>query len=903
MNRTFPCRDHRDTARSGRRRLQRGLRRFSAAWAWLLVLVVAAGLATTGCGGGGDEPDPGSEEAPEVAGPPEMGPPAEAAKKPAAKEKPKEEEKPLPEQVSDWVTEDYYQARRKRDERLPEAVAYLGEHFAGTDQADSAATLLTNLLKKSEEPEPKKKARAGGPMGYPGAGGPMMSAPGSGGPMMSAPGSGGPMMSYPSGDESGYMEAEGEGEDMDDSGLMYSGGAEGEYTGEYSGDGMMRSGYGPSGYGPGAGPSSAQRRSFAGQLIKAVVGALGVNDSKTARKTLAEVVEGAFETDDNRLATITTLQTFVAHLCPEYEALLYRCLTEPDKMRTLGKRGQGGVPGRGPMMSDSGMYGPGYPGSGSGSGRGPLTAEELQRQAFSLIGPQAPPEFRAKLAGHLAKPDTPQEDVDLFINYLTEADPENVSAQMVLYLAPAIDAQTKEMVEANFLTFSSDALAGILGVPVDKRARRPTRRRDQRGSGMYSGDYPEMDEGYMESPDAGMMYSEPEEEEPHMDPGMMMSGPPSSYPGSGAQPGRPRDPSGRPSRYDSQQPPSGRPSRYGTGEPGGRAAAVPELDRPDPDLPYRLAAQMWADQMSKLVESRLNQVDSLDSGANLVLLASTMPVDSTRSTLYQMLQRRWEDGPGALESAGLLDEVVSDPGFLVLVKMLPRKAPPEQPTGPRPGMNRTRQGRAQGYRGEYGDEGAPSGPMMSGPEGYMDEETGPGGPGRRPGQTPQEPDLAWMATSEELVRAVSERLLAAARGLGGAGRSEGEMPFEIRADANVVAEYHLDWPATSDQKLSGVPLGRLKLHYLRAELDTRLSTLESYYKRQLGSHELRSIHNGSWMESLSTVPDTDWKRSIDLMFTATVPAGEQLDKRQELPITVDVLCIDIQDPQQAAAGN
>jgi hypothetical protein len=129
------------------------------------------------------------------------------------------------------------------------------------------------------------------------------------------------------------------------------------------------------------------------------------------------------------------------------------------------------------------------------------------------------------------------------------------------------------------------------------------------------------------------------------------------------------------------------------------------------------------------------------------------------------------------------------------------------------------------------------------------------------------------------------------------------MPVEVRADAEKVAEYHLDWPDAQDPKLSGVPLGQLKLHYLRAELVTRLSTLESFYRRKLTSVEERSIDNGSWMQSVSTVPETDTKRSIDLMFTATVPAGEELDKRQELPVTMDVLCIDIKDPRSAAAGN
>jgi hypothetical protein len=555
------------------------------------------------------------------------------------------------------------------------------------------------------------------------------------------------------------------------------------------------------------------------------------------------------------------------------------------------------------------MYGPGYPSTGGGTGQGPLSAEELQRHAFSLIAPKASEQFRVRLAEHFAKPDTPQEDVDLFGDYLREASPENVAAQMVLYPAPAVGSETKETIEENFLAFSSDALAGILGVPADMRPPRRPRRTQRGGPGMYGGA-----RGYPGMEDEEGMYEE--EEEMYDEAGPV--GPPGGYPGQRPQPGMARGGprgSGRPSRYDGQAA-EARPSRYGTAQPGARPGAqapMGEQFQPaDPDLPYRLARHMWAGQMSKLVEGRLNQVDSLDSSARLLLLASTMPLDSTRSTLHRVLQRRWEDGPSGLESGGLLDEVISDPGFLVLVKMLPRKAPPEQTAPIRPSLNRMRRGRTGAERGPYGRppeeeggrEGMMPGEMGPGAEEYMRPGMGPGGPGRERGQTPEEPDLAWMATSEELVRLVCERLLAAAKAAGGGARADGEMPVEVRDDASVVAEYHLEWPGAEQEKLSGVPLGGLKLHYLRAEFDTRLSTLESYYKRQLGSFDdPRPIHNGSWMDSVSTLPDTDWKRSVDLMFTATVPAGEQLDKKAELPVTLDILCIDIKNPQPGAAGN
>jgi hypothetical protein len=181
----------------------------------------------------------------------------------------------------------------------------------------------------------------------------------------------------------------------------------------------------------------------------------------------------------------------------------------------------------------------------------------------------------------------------------------------------------------------------------------------------------------------------------------------------------------------------------------------------------------------------------------------------------------------------------------------------------------------------------------------------PGVPGGAPGsrEADQKPEVAWMLTSEDLLRVLCERLLAAARSTGGPSQSGEGLPLEIRDDAVVIAEYHLDWPGSQPQQLAGVPLGEMKLHYVRAEQTTRLSTLESYYKRQLGTPDVHAVENGSWIDSLRPVPESDWKRSIDLLFTATVGPDEELDKKQELPITLDVLCIDIKDPARAAQGN
>lgn len=376
---------------------------------------------------------------------------------------------------------------------------------------------------------------------------------------------------------------------------------------------------------------------------------------------------------------------------------------------------------------------------------------------------------------------------------------------------------------------------------------------------------------------------------------------------------------GRPSRYDRQQP-AGAQQQPGAGaqqQPAAQREVVRK--RPDPDLPYRLAKLLWGDNLAKVLQTRLSQADSLESNAQVVLLASTVPVDSVRSTLHQLLQRRWEEGPQSLESAGLLDDVISDPGLLALVKMLPRKAPEQEAdaTRTRPGRRQPDGRRPAGAEAQPG--GMPPGGMRPGgmqPGGMQPggmQPGLPGGPGRMPGgkgrgarrpdRSPKGPGEAWMFTSEDLVRLLCERFLAAAKAGAGTQAPSGEpgtygLPFEVRSDANVVAEYHLDWPGGAEAKLSGVPLGELKVHYLRIEQETKLNTLRIYYERKLESVETRSLPDGIWLDTFGDAPEAGWKRSLDLMFTTMVPAEER-EQKKDIPITVDILCIDVRNP---AAG-
>ena len=93
----------------------------------------------------------------------------------------------------------------------------------------------------------------------------------------------------------------------------------------------------------------------------------------------------------------------------------------------------------------------------------------------------------------------------------------------------------------------------------------------------------------------------------------------------------------------------------------------------DPDLAFRLARHLWGAQCVAMVEGRLGKIDSLEKEAQLVVLASTIPVESMRAAVLKTFRKQFSDGPKEMESAGLTKELISDPGLLPVLKVLVRK--------------------------------------------------------------------------------------------------------------------------------------------------------------------------------------------------------------------------------------
>jgi len=185
-------------------------------------------------------------------------------------------------------------------------------------------------------------------------------------------------------------------------------------------------------------------------------------------------------------------------------------------------------------------------------------------------------------------------------------------------------------------------------------------------------------------------------------------------------------------------------------------------------------------------------------------------------------------------------------------------------------------------------------------------------PDRRPtrpartqqGEAETDTAVAWMFTSEDLLRTWCERLFAAAQaGNYSASGDQASMPVETHPKAEVVAEYHLDWPSAVGNKLTGVSADPLTIHYVRTQLRAKASVVRGFYSRKLSSGIVRELPDGLWVESCRPDPETGRRRSIDVLITTTESLKDR-PRTDEIEWTVQLLVIEIKDPgpKRDAAG-
>jgi hypothetical protein len=293
------------------------------------------------------------------------------------------------------------------------------------------------------------------------------------------------------------------------------------------------------------------------------------------------------------------------------------------------------------------------------------------------------------------------------------------------------------------------------------------------------------------------------------------------------------------------------------------------------------------------LEPQLGEVRSLEKQGPLVLLASTIPQDTTRTILAKLLRERAKEGPKALETAGMFDRMITDPGLLVLVKLLPRKdykSSTKNPTGATPRPPRTGNG--------------PSG----------------SGSSTEAAQKKQQTEQEWLDASKKLVYAWCARFNAAATAKEAASTESDEpaastpnntaapkLPedFALGADAKVTAEYHLVWPEKAPPQCAELKLGWLEIHYVRAEESGKLKTIKGFYKNKakVKPADVRTTDKGLWIENTKKDTQNDRRRSLDVLIsrsdgkTTIAPVGSNAKEEDvETDYIIEVLSVEIKEP-------
>jgi len=306
----------------------------------------------------------------------------------------------------------------------------------------------------------------------------------------------------------------------------------------------------------------------------------------------------------------------------------------------------------------------------------------------------------------------------------------------------------------------------------------------------------------------------------------------------------------------------------------------------DPELPARVAHHLWSAEMRSALAAELYQVDDLGEQAGLLALAGTMPVETMRADLYRTLRRNWQDGPEGVESTGIFDRIIIDPGLLVILKMMPRRDPePSDESRQAPWLKRKR-GSKPKYR--------PS--VLANVEDMAETREMVG-----------EVEQKWMRVCGQLVLRLSERFEAAAlaqatspgSGATSVRRTSGgdvRLPFTVHPGARVVTEYELTWPVDIADPACRGATSPMRVRHVRIEEQNRYVSVLGYYRHQIPSADEHLSAQGAWLDGLVSRPEVGTKISLDVLIDRDRIRGAPENEEEKL--RVDVLMVEVQDPSR-----
>jgi hypothetical protein len=469
------------------------------------------------------------------------------------------------------------------------------------------------------------------------------------------------------------------------------------------------------------------------------------------------------------------------------------------------------------------------------SREGVYTAKDLQTKAFEFVKTSTSLDLRAKLAEWMPDRAVRIAENNPLRDLLIAVDPLNCGAQMVLYHRKDVSKELQTTLEQQLAAYSAFALHRLLKIP-------------DAGSGGG------LNVSTLLGPAGGGLVR------PMGVPGPVGG---SSAPSSG----------GGIIPSETSAPITSAPT-----EP----AASKEPENPEDMVAVQVADRLWSAEFCNSLAPSLDELFSLEKEPDLIVLASTIPQDAMRSVLAKLLRKRWQDGAGVLEASGFPTRIMTDPGFLVLVKMLPRKE------------------HGNGNYAQYTPPPVARG-NASGGEGRTTETV-------RPAIKRAMAEQSWMSVSTKLVSAWRKWFQAAALerkkaeehwGLEDEGAPQLPPDFVLNTGAKVIASYHAVWPKDAPVGLTIPKPSLLEIHYLYIEETSTPKKSVSYYARQSQTRlsNAKTMENAVWFDGMKVISDTDNRRSIDVFVTRpNNTVADIMRDDLEADLIIEVMTIEIKNP-------
>jgi hypothetical protein len=287
--------------------------------------------------------------------------------------------------------------------------------------------------------------------------------------------------------------------------------------------------------------------------------------------------------------------------------------------------------------------------------------------------------------------------------------------------------------------------------------------------------------------------------------------------------------------------------------------------------PYAVAELIWTPGFASVIERRLAAIDSLEQGANLLLLTSAIPTDRVRAAVLRTFRMHWEEDPKPLEAIRAVERTIADPGFLLLAKILPRKD-------------------AAVFGGGIGGSdrgGASHAPAGKGP---TTRTTTKVAALREAKQQREHIAQQWSKFAENMLRAMCQQFRAVATAPAAGGDAK-ELPLKPYVPADIVAAYRADWPEGLSEKPAGLGIAPLRVRYVRIEQQVRPLKVLAYYRRQLPDCEEHRVEQGVWLDALTPTNAGGAARSIDVLITKAnknIPALADQEQR----LIIEILTIE-----------